>query len=225
MGNGIDLVMFDLDGTIIDSTGIYYEIVYLVMERLRLPRPTPEQIRRANRNGTFLWEKLFPESCFAEHPGLRDEAWQIAREIAPQRFAQRVRLLPDAAAAIQAIATGGRKLAIVTATPAANLEAKLKPLQEAGIRDLFAEIITADDTEKKKPEPDPLLECCRRLDHGPEKAVYIGDTRVDIRAGRAAGSLTIGVLTGFDDRQMLAAENPDAIIENLAGLEAALADQ
>ncbi len=222
MKNSIGLVMFDLDGTLIDSTWIYYEIVAAVMERLGLPRPTTAQVSSANRSGTFLWEKLFPGDCFAEHPGLKEEAWRIAREISPAMFSQRVSLLPAVAETVRVLAAGGRKLAIVTATPAANMEAKLKPLAAARIEDLFAAVITADDTVRKKPDPDPLLECCRRLDHPPAEAAYIGDTRVDIRAGRAAGSLTVGVLTGFDDREMLAAENPDAIIENLGSLEAAL---
>ncbi len=222
MNNGVDLVMFDLDGTIIDSTWIYYEIVNAVMERLGLPRPTAAQIRGANRNGTFLWEKLFPESCFKCRPELQDQAWKTAREIAPEMFSRRIALLPEAAETVRRLAAAGRQLAIVTATPAANMEVKLEPLKKDQILGLFAAIITADDTERKKPEPEPLLECCRRLGRPPEKAVYIGDTRVDIRAGRAAGTRTIGVLTGFDDREMLAGENPDAIIENLGGLEAAL---
>jgi phosphoglycolate phosphatase len=48
--------------------------------------------------------------------------------------------------------------------------------------------------------------------------VYVGDTRVDIRAGRAAGMGTVGVLTGFDDCQSLKNESPDAIIDSIAQL-------
>jgi HAD superfamily hydrolase (TIGR01549 family) len=214
-----ELVMFDLDGTIIDSTWIYYEIVRVVMTTLELPPVTESEIRKANRNGTFLWEKLFPQACFAEHPGLKDRAWEIARKIAPEMFSQRVKLLPGAAATARRLAASGRRLAIVTSTPAANMAAKLAPLQEGAILELFAEIVTADDTEKKKPEPDPLLECCRRLEQDPTKAVYIGDTRIDIRAGKAAGCATVGVLTGFDDREMLAMEHPNLILNDLTFLK------
>ena len=214
-----DLLMFDLDGTIIDSTGIYYEIVDVVMATLKLPPVGPEEIRRANRNGTFLWEKLFPADHFAEHPELKDEAWRIARRIAPEMFSRQVELLPGAAETVKELVAGGRRAAIVTSTPAANLAPKLKPLAEARILDDFAAVISADDTAKQKPSPDPLLECCRRLESDPRRALYVGDTRIDIRAGKAAGCATVGVLTGFDDRLMLAAEDPDLILENLADPE------
>ena len=51
-----------------------------------------------------------------------------------------------------------------------------------------------------------------------EKCVYVGDTRVDIRAGNAAGMKTVGVLTGFDDFKALEKENPDAILSSIARL-------
>ncbi|NPA25132.1 MAG: HAD family hydrolase, partial [Deltaproteobacteria bacterium] len=181
-----ELVMFDLDGTLIDSTWIYYEIVRVVMERLELPPVSEAEIRQANRNGTFLWEKLFPTTAFGSRPELKDEAWGIAREIAPKMFERRVKLLDGAAVTIKRLVKSGRRTAIVTSTPAANLPAKLKPLAQALILDDFAEIITADDTAKQNPAPDPLLECCRRLGSDPRRAVYVGDTRIDIRAGKAA---------------------------------------
>lgn len=212
------MVMFDLDGTLIDSVWIYYEIVQEVMKRLKLPTVPTTRIREANRNGTFLWEKLFPPSMFADHPQLKDEAWSIARDISPAMFDQRVELLPGVATAVKRLAAAGLHLAIVTSTPRQNMPAKLKPLEESGILDFFAEIMTADDTARKKPAADPLIECCRRLGCHPQASIHIGDTRIDIQAGQAAGSRTIGVLTGFDDQAMLAAENPDAIIENLSKL-------
>ena len=212
------MVMFDLDGTLIDSVWIYYEIVQEVMKRLKLPTVPTTRIREANRNGTFLWEKLFPPSMFTDHPQLKDEAWSIARDISSAMFEQRVELLPGAATAVKQLAAAGLQLAIVTSTPRQNMPVKLKPLEETGILDFFTEIMTADDTTRKKPAADPLIECCRRLKCHPQVSVYIGDTRIDIQAGQAAGSRTIGVLTGFDDQAMLATEHPDAIIENLGKL-------
>jgi len=133
-------------------------------------------------------------------------------------FKQRVTLLPGAAESLRKVAACGLKLAVVTSTPLQNMPAKLEPLQAAGIFDLLQEIITADDTERRKPSADPLLECCRRLAVDPGKSVYIGDTLIDIQAGKAAGTGTIGVLTGFDTCEMLQEEKPDAIISSLAGL-------
>ena len=55
-----------------------------------------------------------------------------------------------------------------------------------------------------------------------DETVYVGDSRVDIRAGKAAGTWTIGVLTGLDDHETLALEAPDSIIESVAELERTL---
>lgn len=214
----VEAVMLDLDGTIIDSIEIYYEIVGAVLKRLDLPQVGPEEIRKANENGTFLWEKLFPIEMFDNNIKLKDEAWVIARELAPGMFNDRVRLLPGAAEMLKQIASTGLKMAVVTSTPRANMPAKLKPLVEAGVLQLFEEIITADDTRLKKPSAEPLLECTRRLTIKVERCVYVGDTLVDIQAGQAAGTRTIGVLTGFDNHQMLRAAQPDAIINSLADL-------
>jgi phosphoglycolate phosphatase-like HAD superfamily hydrolase len=52
----------------------------------------------------------------------------------------------------------------------------------------------------------------------PNKCVYVGDTRTDIKAGKAAGMKTVAVLTGFDDYDMLANESPDAIIDSIRNL-------
>lgn len=214
----VEAVMFDLDGTLIDSVKIYYRIVQAVLDKLQLPGVSAGEIQKANQNGTFLWEKLFPASMFADHPQLKDEAWDIARQIAPEMFNGRVQMLPGAKEILRQIAAQGFKVAVVTATPRQNMHAKLKPLEESGTLQLLQEIITADDTARKKPAADPLLECSRRLAIDVEKCVYVGDTRIDIKAGKAAGTGTIGVLTGFDTHEMLAEEQPDAIIDSLKNL-------
>ena len=98
------------------------------------------------------------------------------------------------------------------------MTSKLKPLIKSGIRHLIKEIITADDTTRTKPAADPLIECHQRLGITAEKSVYVGDMRLDIKAGKAAGTKTIGVLTGFDDFESLKTEKPDAIITSISEL-------
>lgn len=95
---------------------------------------------------------------------------------------------------------------------------KMEPLKSAGVDKLFEVIITSDDIEKRKPAPDPLLACAQRLRVQSSKCVYVGDTRIDMKAGKAAGMKTVGVLTGFDNYDMLANEDPDAIINSIRNL-------
>ncbi|MEA2108092.1 MAG: HAD-IA family hydrolase [Pseudomonadota bacterium] len=214
----VEAIMLDLDGTIIDSVKIYHRIVHAVLDKLELPKVCTKQIQKASRDGTFLWEKLFPASMFDDHSQLKDEAWIIAKQLAPEMFNGQVQLLPGAKEILQHISAKGFKIAVVTSTPRQNMHAKLKPLEEAGIIHLLQEILTADDTARKKPAADPLIECSKRLATKTERCVYVGDTQIDIRAGKAAETRTIGVLSGFDNHEMLAEEDPDAIINSLENL-------
>jgi phosphoglycolate phosphatase-like HAD superfamily hydrolase len=94
----------------------------------------------------------------------------------------------------------------------------MQPLQQAGVEELFEVIITTDDVLKRKPAPDPLITCAQQLDMRPGNCVYVGDTATDIKAGKAAGMRTIGVLTGFDEYDTLEKEKPDAIMESVRNL-------
>jgi phosphoglycolate phosphatase-like HAD superfamily hydrolase len=82
----------------------------------------------------------------------------------------------------------------------------------------FKVIMTREDGFPQKPAPDGILECLRRMKVIPDNAIVIGDTPLDIRAGKAAGTLTIGVLSGIGTRAQLEAEAPTAIIEHISQL-------
>ena len=142
----------------------------------------------------------------------------MINEIAPQMFADDLELIPGAAGIVEILASNGLKIGLVTSTQRKYLETKMQPLKVSGADTLFEVIITSDDVEKRKPAPDPLIACARQLDMKPGNCVYIGDTTTDIKAGKAAGMLTIGVLTGFDEYEALETEDPDAIIENVQHL-------
>jgi len=91
-------------------------------------------------------------------------------------------------------------------------------LRKAGVENLLQVIVTADDVVNKKPHAEPLVKGSKELEVPTKQCVYVGDTRVDIRAGNAADMKTVGVLTGFDDFEALKRENPDAIIDSIAHL-------
>ena len=100
-----------------------------------------------------------------------------------------------------------------------NIQNKLYPLKKANIDDLIEVIITIDDAQRKKPAADPLIECAKRLGVDADNCVYVGDSRIDIKAGRAAGMKTVGVLTGLDDYDSLMEEGPDMVINSLVDLQ------
>ena len=213
-----DAIIFDLDGTIIDSIGIYYKIVEAVLEKLDLPQVSTTDLRNATEDGGFDWSMVFPEETKEDKEELIKNAWKIAEELGPKMFLDKVTLIPGAADVLTRVSQRGIKLAVVTSTPQKNMTAKLKPLIESGISHLMEEIITADDTTRTKPAADPVVECNKRLGIAAGKSVYVGDMRLDIKAGKAAGTKTIGVLTGFDDFESLKKEKPDAIINSITEL-------
>ena len=214
----VQAVLFDLDGTLIDSIGVYYTIVSATLKELGMPGATMEAVYDATENGSFDWYKILPAAIESSHPGIVDRAWEIAARISPRMFREGVSLIPGCAEQLQRIVKSGLTAAIVTSTPRRNISAKLEPFAQQGLAHLFKAVINADDTDRVKPAGDPLIECCRRINTAPAKCVYIGDTRTDIQAGKAAGTYTVGVLTGFDDQDTLRAERPDAVIDSISEL-------
>ena len=214
----VHAVIFDMDGTLIDSIDIYFKIVEIALERLKLPQVSRNQILDAAEEGDFNWEVVLPDEVHHKKDEIIGQASEIINEIAPQMFQDDLELIRGADNILQCIASGNSKIGIVTSTQRKYLTTKMQPLKIAGVEELFEVIITSDDAPNRKPDPEPLIECARRLDVNPNKCVYVGDTRTDIKAGKAAGMKTIGVLTGFDDYDMLANEDPDAIIDSIRNL-------
>lgn len=214
----VDAVIFDLDGTLIDSTHIYFRIVEVVFQRLGLPSISRGAVLAAVQDGSFVWERVLPNEVMDRKDELIIGARAIIEEIYPEMFRQEVKLIPGAGEILEEISTGGMKIGLVTSTPMRHLGEKLCPLKRSGLEDLLEVIITSDDVPKRKPAADPLIECGKRLGTTAEKSVYVGDSCIDIRAGKAAGMKTIGVLTGMDTYETLKRENPNAIIDSVVGL-------
>ena len=214
----VDAVIFDLDGTLIDSIDIYFAIVEKALERLNMPAVSRGQILAAAESEDFKWELVLPQNVLRRKQTIIDEAWTVINEIAPQMFEKNLRLLPGVDGILKQISFNGWKIGLVTSTRKSHLKIKMQPLEIAGVAELFEAIITSDDVPQKKPAPEPLIACAKQLDLQPINCVYVGDTATDMKAGKAARMRTVGVLTGFDDYDSLNRENPDAIIDSLQKL-------
>ncbi|MGD8342388.1 MAG: HAD family hydrolase, partial [Desulfobacterales bacterium] len=216
-------VIFDLDGTLIDSIDIYFRIVENALERLGLPPVSRTKILTAAESEDFKWELVLPQEVQLRRASIIEEAWGVINEIAPQMFADDLDIIEGADGALKMVSAKGLKIGLVTSTQKHYLETKMLPLKNAGVDDLIEATVTSDDVDKRKPAPDPLVLCARKLALKPAECVYIGDTATDMQAGKAAGMQTIGVLTGFDDYDALSKEQPDAIIDSIRHLGEVLA--
>ena len=215
----VDAVIFDLDGTLIDSVPIYYAIIDIIFDRLGIPPVPRSTLVEAMKNGDFDWDLVLPDEKKRRKTQLIEDARSIISEVAPSLFNDRIKLIPGTADALKQFAALGFKLALVTSSPGEHMAPKLVPLAQAGIAEIFETVITADDVRRKKPHAEPLIMCCDKLGLAPGSCVYVGDMRVDIKAGKAAGMHTVGVLTGFDDYKTLERETPDAIINSVSDLK------
>jgi len=213
----VDAVLFDLDGTLIDSTDIYIRIAEEIFRRLDLPPVSGARILERIRDTNNNWESLFPVET-KERDSLIREARGVFQEISPRLFTENIKMIPGSVGALKGIAGAGIRIGLVTSTHARSLDGKLRPLKEKDVLKLIEITVAIEDTPRIKPEPDPLIECARRMGVPLHKSVYVGDSRTDIRAGNSAGMKTIGVLTGMDDYDTIKNEDPYTIIGSVAEL-------
>ncbi len=114
----------------------------------------------------------------------------------------------------------GRRLGIVTAKRRATVELAFGHLP---LEHFFDVVIGSDDTERHKPDPEPIMHALHLLDVRPEEAAYVGDSPFDVRAAKAAGVHAVAVTWGgIHHRQRLEVEQPDAIVSDTEELLAAL---
>ncbi len=216
----VDAVVFDLDGTLIDSVHVHFKVLNTAFERLGLPPVSWADAMGAAKEGRFDWDRVLSEEDRLRKDEIIAKCVAIFEVIQPKMLRESVRMIEGSEEILRAISEAGMKIALVTSTQEKYIRDKLYPFSQAGMAHLFEVIITTDDIPAKKPAPAPLIECGKRLDLPLERMVYVGDSHVDIRAGKAAGVKTIGVLTGMDDYDTLAAEQPDAILESVLDLRA-----
>lgn len=203
-------IIFDLDGTIADSIELFYGFACEVAADLELPAPERETVLELMRTGRSTLTHLLPASL----PPDRVSAALGAR--APQwlrRYHEETDPIPGSLAALRRLHARGCALGIATSS---GRDAPF--LHRWGVRELFVAVIGREDVEQRKPAPDVILRCLERLEVPGSQVVYVGDSPIDIEAGKAAGVATVGVLSGASPREVLAAQRPDAILDSIVEL-------
>ena len=211
----IKSIMFDLDGTLIDSVPAYYRAMDSILKTVGLP-PAPKSVVADVMTGKpQAWEQIIPEKMKDRKDKLIQECLSVGRRITQNMFRDDVALFEGVRELFLSLAERNILIGLVSSTERVNIERKLDPLIRNGLRDYLDVVITIEDAPKMKPAPDPLFECARRLGVSPGHCIYVGDSHVDIRAGNSAGMTTIGVLTGLDDYETLKKEFPAMILNTV----------
>ncbi|MGE0486557.1 MAG: HAD-IA family hydrolase [Gammaproteobacteria bacterium] len=211
-----ELVVFDLDGTLIDSAGRIVAAMQAAFDELDLDAPSTSEVRAVI--GLELGAAC--AALLASNPRHRPAAIATAYRRHYVLLGTVVTPLFDAAReTLTALAGQGILLAIATGKSRAGLD---RALAETAIAPYFVTTRTADDCPSK-PHPGMLEEILTELDVAPARAVMVGDTTFDLHMAQAAGVPAIAATYGAHPRERLLDCSPAAVIEALHELPGALA--
>ena len=199
------VVLFDLDGTLIDSGAIILASMRHA-SRTVLEREIEDEVLMAAVGGQGLTEQmrlLDPERV--------DELVRVYREHNEPLHAS-LEACPGILDVLPALSRG-RRLGIVTAKRRTTVQLAFDALP--GLEDWFDVVVGSEDTERHKPDPDPLLHALDRLGADAGGAAYVGDSPFDVRAARAAGMYAVAVTWGgIHGEERLREEEPDAVVHD-----------
>lgn len=206
----IDLILFDLDGTLIDSLDDLASATNHMLLSLGRPAATRDQVRGyVGQGARRLVERAMPEASVEElAQGL--SLFLVHNE---EHIADRTRLYPGVRETLAALRDAGLTLAVVSNK---NVDLCTKVLTTLDADVFFACVIGADSLPERKPSPEPLLKVLKDLGVPRERALMVGDSINDIAAGKAAGLITIGCTFGYGDMEEIG--GADYLIDSLPEL-------
>ena len=218
MFSDIEAVIIDLDGTMLDTAPDFLLAINCMRTDFDLPPLSLEMIKTMVGKGSehLIGQVLaidFDESQISQHFAAAMDAYQ--RHYLDINGDQAT-LYADVIAGLQAMRTLGLRLACVTNKP---LAFAIPLMQKKGLFDYFEVIFGGDSFARKKPDPMPLLEVCKRFDLAPARIVAIGDSSNDAQAARLAGCPVLTVPYGYNHGEAIQNIQSDGIVETL--LEAA----
>lgn len=216
MTGKLRLVIFDLDGTLVDAYKAVASSINYMLAQIGCPPADDETIRRSvgwgirHLVGTFSGEENV------------DKALSIYRQHHARALKSGTTCLPGARALIDQLKAQGYRLAIASNRPARFTHIILKHLK---IQSFFDHVICADEVEHPKPAPDMLQKILTKLSLDPSEALYVGDMTIDVQTGHAAGIKTVAVITGSSDREEIARLGPLKIMDNILEVVDILAEK
>jgi phosphoglycolate phosphatase len=210
------LVLFDLDGTLIDSVPDIAVAVDRTLAKRGCPGVGEDAVRGwVGRGSRRLLRDAFAAVAHPLDERALDEALAGYFAAYLADCANLTRLMPGAAELIDALGRSQVALACVTNKPAAITE---RVLVHFGLRERFARVSGGDSGVRLKPAPDALLRIAAELDVLPRATLMIGDSRHDVDAARAAGMPVLCVACGYNHGEDIRLANPDLVVDDLRAL-------
>lgn len=206
-------VLFDLDGTLVDSLPTLRAIMDGVLADLgRSPIPLPMLRSFVGDGVARLVERVLETTGGVPSTGLGPVVDDYLKRY-ERSPAEGTRLADGCVECLDAFAGAGVKLAVCTNKPETVTAILLRDL---GIADRFDAVVGGDTCATRKPDAEPALEACRRLGVEPKRTLFVGDNEHDTACGRSAGCSTVVILSGGYARVPLDELGADRIVRSLS---------
>lgn len=222
-----DLIMFDLDGTLVDTAGEICDTANAVLRELKLPE-VPEALARSwiGHGSRELLVRAGAHVCGLPEPEIRqsptmDLAMQLFTRFHGERCGRRSTLYPQVRESLQHLAALGIKLAIVSNREARYAEAVM---EAHGLRHYFDTAVFGDTLEVKKPDPQTIRYCLNAHGVAPQRALMIGDSAIDVATARNAGVGCWAVPYGYNGGRPVSEAQPDRLIDDISAVVLALTE-
>lgn len=207
MGN-INCVLFDLDGTLIDTNQLIIDsFQYTLKRHIGIDVPAAEIILTFGRPLADILE----EYCFDKAADML----QTYREYNESRHDTTTKLIPGVKETLSQLKSAGVILGVVTGK---RRQLALRGLRLFGLDAYMQVIVTPEDTTEHKPHPAPVLKALELLGEQPDHTVMVGDSTLDLACARAAGTYTAAVGWSVAPRKLLLAEKPDFVLHRMTDL-------
>jgi len=221
--NRPEMILLDVDGTLVDSVPDLAFCVDAMMERLGRPSHGEAKVRDWVGNGV---ERLVRRALIGQLDGEPDEAdfeqaLPIFLELYRENTSGRSFLYPGIREGLYYLRGAGYPLGCVTNKAAQFTEPLLCDL---GVRDCFDIVVSGDSLPRKKPDPMPLLHAAEHFGVNPGDAMMVGDSVSDVKAARAAGFAIVCVSYGYNHGVDIRTAEPDAVIDSLIEIRGLLED-
>lgn len=196
-------VLFDFDGTLVDSAEASFRCYQRTFENFGIP------FDRQRYAETYAPDWLQTYTAV----GLPESSWEAANALWLEHYScETAPMIEGVDGALKAFDSAGLLQGIVTSGTRHRV---IRDLDALGIRDLFKVLVCAEDTTKKKPDPEALMLALDQIRVSTGQAVYVGDSPEDIRMARGAGVFSIAIPGGYPNRDALVAAGADLTVASL----------
>jgi phosphoglycolate phosphatase len=219
--NSFDLIMFDLDGTLIETAPEIFDAVNDTLRFFALPEVTQQQVNDWIGHGTrelliqaLAFSGKVPDTTVRASDSLALTVSRFDKHY-QQRCGTRSHLYPQVRETLTALRQQGVKLAVVT-----NKEGRYTTtvLNAHTLMPLLDAVVSGDTFPRKKPDPTGIHSCLSQFGVAPERALFVGDSSIDVATARNAGVSVWALPYGYNMGQPIEACAPDRIIADCSAL-------